>query len=542
MTRAAIYARFSTDLQNERSIDDQAALCRSYTRREGLTVVAVYEDRARSGGSLIGRDGLMRMMEDAKSGAFDVVVVEALDRLSRDMEDLAGLHKRLSFCGVGIRAVNEGVVNTVLVGLRGLVGQLYREDNVQKIRRGMAGRVRQGLAAGGLTYGYRPVDGQPGKREIVRAEAAIVRRIFQEYLAGKTPRAIAHRLNRERVKPPRGARWNASTLYGEGQRGSGILRNELYAGRLVWNKVRMLKDPDTGRRVSRVNPSDDQQIVEIPHLAIITPEAFAAVRARMVTRAGLQRRLQQRPKHLLSGLLRCGACGAGMSAKGRDKSGKVRITCSAALESGVCSDPKTFYLKTIEDAVLDGLRGELKQPAAIAAAVKTYHEEKKRLRHRAVADRSKIERRLSAIDREMKRCIDGYVRGDANAAALGARSKELGLERETLEAQLALIPEANNVVALHPSLMESYASAIDDLAATLTGGLHAGDTRGAETLREIISTVTVSRDNDRRGGVSVLIEGRLQPLVGNGVWPNGSRYSGGLMVAEEGLEPPTHGL
>ena len=85
---------------------------------------------------------------------FNFVIVEALDRLSRDMEDLAGIHKRLSFLGIEIRAVHEGVVNTVLVGLRGLVGQLYREDNAHKIRRGQAGRVGQGLNAGGLTYGY----------------------------------------------------------------------------------------------------------------------------------------------------------------------------------------------------------------------------------------------------------------------------------------------------------------------------------------------------------------------------------------------------
>jgi site-specific DNA recombinase len=127
--RAVIYARFSTDLQNERSIEDQFSLCRTYADR-------------------------------ARENCFDVIIVEALDRLSRDMEDLAGIHKRLSFPSIEIRAVHEGVVNTVLVGLRGLVGQLYREDNANKVRRGLAGRVKQGLSAGGLTYGYTllPVD------------------------------------------------------------------------------------------------------------------------------------------------------------------------------------------------------------------------------------------------------------------------------------------------------------------------------------------------------------------------------------------------
>jgi site-specific DNA recombinase len=183
--RAAIYARFSTDLQNERSIEDQISLCRSYAEREGLAVICTYEDRARSGGSVMGRDGLLRLLDQAREEAFEVLIVEALDRLSRDMEDLAGIHKRLSFVGIEIRAVHEGVVNTVLVGLRGLVGQLYREDNAHKVRRGQAGRVSKGLAGGGLTCGYTAVPGKNGERVIVNAEAEVVRRIFHDYVNGR---------------------------------------------------------------------------------------------------------------------------------------------------------------------------------------------------------------------------------------------------------------------------------------------------------------------------------------------------------------------
>jgi DNA invertase Pin-like site-specific DNA recombinase len=224
--KAVIYARFSTDLQNERSIEDQITLCRAYASREGINIIEVYEDRARSGGSIMGRGGLLRLLDQARDRSFDVVVVEALDRLSRDMEDLAGIHKRLSFLGIEIRAVHEGVVNTVLVGLRGLVGQLYREDNAHKVRRGLAGRVGQGLNAGGKAYGYAPAVGEKGKRIVVEAEAKIVRRIFEDYVAGRTPREIAYDLNNERISPPRGRSWNASTINGNMQRGTGIIQND----------------------------------------------------------------------------------------------------------------------------------------------------------------------------------------------------------------------------------------------------------------------------------------------------------------------------
>ena len=89
-----IYARFSTELQSEKSTEDQIALCHAYAVRQGMNVIASYEDKARSGASVFGRDGLMRLMDAARDRTFDVVIVEALDRLSRDMEDLAGIDKR----------------------------------------------------------------------------------------------------------------------------------------------------------------------------------------------------------------------------------------------------------------------------------------------------------------------------------------------------------------------------------------------------------------------------------------------------------------
>lgn len=187
MKPAAIYARFSTELQNEKSTEDQIALCRAYAARHQLDVVATFEDKARSGASVFGRDGLMQLMDAARQHRFTVVIVEALDRLSRDMEDLAGIHKRLSFQGIEIQAVHDGTADSILIGIRGLVGQMQREDGAKKVRRGMAGVIRDGRHAGGRAYGYRAVPGKPGELEIVEDEATIIRRIFAAYAAGGGP-------------------------------------------------------------------------------------------------------------------------------------------------------------------------------------------------------------------------------------------------------------------------------------------------------------------------------------------------------------------
>lgn len=111
--RAAIYARYSIDHQNDRSIEDQIALCREHARRNGLTVTAEYSDRARTSATLIGREGILDLMADARAGRFEVVVIEALDRISRDQEDLAGVFKRLRHAIVAIEAVHDGVADAV---------------------------------------------------------------------------------------------------------------------------------------------------------------------------------------------------------------------------------------------------------------------------------------------------------------------------------------------------------------------------------------------------------------------------------------------
>ena len=91
MTRAALYARYSSDLQSAASIDDQFRVCREHAERSGWTIAGGYRDAAASGASVILRPGIQALLEDARRGAFDIVVAEALDRVSRDQADVATL-------------------------------------------------------------------------------------------------------------------------------------------------------------------------------------------------------------------------------------------------------------------------------------------------------------------------------------------------------------------------------------------------------------------------------------------------------------------
>src|SRR5215204_3353263 len=284
MSRAAIYARFSSDRQRDASIEDQVRLCREGLEHDCHSLVQTYVDRAQSGASML-RGGLQALIEDAMAARFDIVVTEALDRLSRDQADIAGLYKRLAFAGVAIVTLAEGPINELHIGLKGTMNQLFLKDLADKTRRGLRGRVEAGKSGGGKAYGYDVVrsfaaTGEPqrGERVVNEVEAAIVRRIFREYAAGASPRAIAASLNGERVPGPSGETWGSSTLHGNPKRGTGLLNNELYVGRLVWNRLRYVKDPATGKRVSRPNPPEAWTTVEVPSCASSTMRCGSASR------------------------------------------------------------------------------------------------------------------------------------------------------------------------------------------------------------------------------------------------------------------------
>ena len=150
--RAAIYARYSTDLQSAASIQDQARLCHKVCADNGWEVVETFADEAMSGATHL-RPGFQALQRAAMNGAFDIIVAQALDRLSRDQEHIAALHKRMGFHDVKIFTKAEGEINEMHIGLGGTMSALFLKNLAQKTHRGLEGRVRDGKSAGGISYG-----------------------------------------------------------------------------------------------------------------------------------------------------------------------------------------------------------------------------------------------------------------------------------------------------------------------------------------------------------------------------------------------------
>ncbi len=533
MKRAVIYARYSTDLQNDKSVEDQISLCKAYAERQGFKLVKDYFDRAKSGASMFGRPGLADLMQAAERGIFDVLVAESPDRISRDIADLAHVHKTLRFRGITMNCVNGGEMDTIQIGMHGIVGQMQREEGAKKVKRGMTGVVRSGRNAGGKAYGYRPVYGKKGELEIIQEEASIVRRIFDLYSAGVGPRSIAAMLNDEGVTAPRGRQWNASTINGNDRRGYGILRNPLYVGKIVWNRVHMVKDPSTGRRVSRTNDEVAVETIDAPHLRIIDDSLFEAVRRRKEAVGGKHAHTAPKNKRLLSGLLKCAACGGGLSIVGADRSGP-RVVCSTWKESKSCSNNARYYIEKIERDVIDRLRVMFADTSVIDAYVEEYKAESKRIAQERRNSRGSKENALADVQSRIARVIEQVSRGTIDEDDVLAILSDLKAERRRLKAELEAEEPPTNIIELKPKAVEKFREDVEQIAEIVNAPGAEPTIELGKAFREVVSSVIV---HPRVPGEKYQyeIKGWLSAIAGE-------ELSAVLVVAEEGFEPPTQGL
>ncbi len=514
MIKVALYARYSSENQRDASIEDQLRLCRLHAEKQSWTIVDSYTDRAISGASLL-RPGIQELIQDATRGRFAIVLAEAMDRLSRDQEDIAGLFKRMAFSGVKIVTLSEGDVTHLHVGLKGTMNALFLKDLADKVRRGLRGRVEGGKSGGGNCYGYDVVkkfaaDGEPvrGDRAINKFEACVVRRIFSNYASGKSPKRIAFELNKEGIKAPGGGYWGFSTINGNRRRGTGILNNEMYVGRIVWNRLRYIKDPDTGKRVSRPNPESEWIFHDVPELRIIEQDLWDRIKARQeaikVERStGKPNRLheRQRAKYLFSGLTRCACCGGGYS-----MISQTLVGCSTARNKGICKNRLNIRRDGLEKRVLDGLKGHLMDPELFAIFCEefTRRMNERRMEARAAIDAAHAE--IPRIERDLERLVDRFLKEDEAADALHARMKQLEARKRELQVFLADAEEPPPV--LHPSMAIVYRQRV----AALYDALQHEESRApaADIIRSLVSEIILTPKN---GFLQVELRGDLAGIL-----------------------------
>lgn len=473
-------------------------------------MVATHHDDAISGRSLHLRPGVQQLMREVRSGSFDAVLLEHVDRLSRNIADSASIFQKLTFLGVEMITLPDGRLNTLQMEIRSIFSKQLLDDLADKTRRGLKRRAVKGKSAGGNAYGYTVLrqftaEGEPirGDREINEHEASIVRRIFQEYASGISPKKIAEQLNEERVSGPRGGPWGTSTIHGNRERGTGILNNELYIGRLVWNRLQYLKDPDTGRRVSRPKSGDELVVTDVPHLRIVDDQLWRAVKLRQgkLVSKGTDVPIwdRRRPRTLFSGLLECGCCGSGFSKVSKDSFG-----CSAARNKGraVCTNRAVISQKDLEDRVLDALQHHLMDEEAVRIFCEEYAAERNRLAEQANAGRAGLENALRQVTTDHRKLVDAIIAG-IPADQVKDRMIELDQRRKDLERRLEITP-ASDPLRYHPSMARSYRERVGFLVRGLTDP--EGMNEAKEALRGLIEKIVLVPVATPEGGTTLGID------------------------------------
>jgi len=316
----------------------------------------------------------------------------------------------------------------------------------------------------------------------------------------------------EGVPGPEGRHWRDTTIRGQFDRGTGLLNNTVYVGRIEWNRTAYVKDPRTGKRVARIRDRKEREIVDLPELRIIDDELWNRVKDRQkALRFEIGRDHQgnalnraHRRKFLLSELLTCGHCGGGYTIIGQDRYG-----CATRRSKGTCGNSQTITRQAIEARVLGGLKDKLMAPELVAEFVRAFQEEVNAAVRTAAQRRGELQRELESVERKMSGVMKAIEDG-MYSPALKERMRELEARKGELAAGLAQ-PSQAPAVALHPNLSEIYRRKVAELEAALNDDSIKSE--ASEILRSLIDKVVLTPAPDAPNNLHAELHGDLASIL-----------------------------
>ncbi len=328
--RVAAYCRFSSSNQREESIDAQLRAIYKYMDERGYTPVGDYIDMALTGTNT-DRPNFQRMIEDAKKGLFDVVIVHKMDRFSRNVRDTLNIESELAQYGVKVISVIEQFADTPEGQLQQIiqlgVGQYYSQNLAREVMKGLKENAYKCLHNGGLPpLGY-DVDSGTKQYLINEKEAESIRIIFKKFLEGWSYRELAEYLNMLGYRTKIGNQFSSTSSFYD------ILVNSKYKGEYVFGRS-LSKPKQPGMKRSHRKNKDESEIIRVPNglPAIIDEETFEQVQKLLSSRQRLKGASKAKEVYLVSGLIECGECGSAYhgSARigGRNKQKYVSYRCS----------------------------------------------------------------------------------------------------------------------------------------------------------------------------------------------------------------------
>jgi site-specific DNA recombinase len=428
-SKAVIYARFSSGLQREESIDAQVRACRYFAQKQNMNIVKIYSDRAKSGTSVKGREEFLQMISDAENGDFDVVLVHKLNRFGRDGLDTLQYKKVLEQSGVSLISVTENLDNTpegrlMLMVITGM-NEFYSANLCSEVMKGLKENAYNGKHTGGIPpLGY---DVDPVTKELVlnEQESQAVSIIFKKYLEGSGYTEILDTLNQRGYKTKRGMAFGKGSLHE-------ILKNEKYTGSYIFNKS-AAKDSSGKFNRHRYKEEDDIIRVENAIPQIVSKEDFDEVQRKMELRRHKSARYTAKEQYLLTGKIVCGECGSsftGISRKERPGHPQyVSYRCSRKNGKNKCSNTG-IRREEIEKIVLARLAEFIFDGTLLPKLLEEYKSYKNNADSEAVREIERADKRLRAINREIANIVS--VIAKTGSQALNDKLTELESEKKTL--------------------------------------------------------------------------------------------------------------
>jgi site-specific DNA recombinase len=369
---AVIYARYSSSNQREESIEAQARACQDYAARNGLKVIDIYADSAKTGTNAE-REQFQRMIDDSSRGKFRYVIIHKLDRFSRDRYDSITFKRKLKINGVTLRSVLENLDGSpesqILESLLEGMAAYYSQNLSRECLKGQMENGYKCLHNGGIPpLGY-DLDKQTRKYVVNEEEAETVRYVFSQYAEGVGYNKIITELNKRGRRSKRGNIFGKNSLHD-------LLKNHKYTGVYTFN-LRLDKDV-AGTRNPQFKTKDEWIYIEDGMPAIVEKEIFDRVQNKLAYNKKHSGCFKAKRVYMLTGLLKCGECGASMYGNhhvdGRHKLEYMSYDCSAKVYKQNC-DNLGLRKEYIENYVLDELQEKLfseKSIKQLASMLNTY--------------------------------------------------------------------------------------------------------------------------------------------------------------------------
>jgi site-specific DNA recombinase len=505
----ALYCRVSTDLQREKgeSIRNQKERLSAYAKENNLNPQTYIDDGISAKDT--NRPALQKLIQDIKENKIRMVLVTKIDRITRNLKDLLDLIMLFEDCEVGFKSLTQPIDTSTAMGrgqvqLMGVFASMEREMTSERVGEDMRHRAKNGKWNGGVVpFGYMvyaqqvrlnmregmkkdKVEQEAKKKCSIEkklylneTEAKIVRQMFDKYLETESLRAVTHWLNTKKYPSRYGTTWAANSV-------SRVLRSPTYIGKLCQNK--RVSSTATGRL--RFRPKDSWIIADAEHEPIVSKDKFDMVQKILERQAVEPRRKMS--SYLLSGLLRCGKCGASMHGYTyRKQTGKIYsyYKCYAKQQKGesVCKSGAVSRFE-IEEVVVSEILKLYKGKALIdmKKALELHRTKSEKSVSPLLREKETLAKRNEEIGRKLKVLLERLEDETIETGAYKTRKKELEDELESNRMKIYSIESQLNDLTIEHISFDAVYEVLKDFKKCWKGAKFQGR---KDMLHSIVSKV-----------------------------------------------------